>query len=292
MALLLWLTWQYLGGAWWPRSTSRIRQHYLRAHRCSGLVFAWAVAGLLSTVALAGFWIVLFQLVKIRGNPVGDFSEYPVIIVALVLGMASLIGITTEEAGFRGYFQSRWKKESGAPLAILTAALVIAPGHGLSQGFAWPTVLFYLFVDVMFGTMASLANSILPGIVVHFVGLVVFFTLVWPHDATRRFVKEDGSDPWFWIHVRSGALSLRRWRFWLLDPWRGSPKRALQPELMRCLATFERAYFGGSSTRFEALRPTTAGHRCSTRGGIDARPVRRVPNRPARTSKVRARQSY
>ena len=62
MAVLLWLLWRYLGGAGWPRSTADARRRYLRARRISGRVFAWAVvAGLLSIVALAGLWVVLFQ---------------------------------------------------------------------------------------------------------------------------------------------------------------------------------------------------------------------------------------
>ena len=65
MALLLWLAWSYLGGKGWPRSTSEARQRYLRAKRKSGPTYLWAwVAGVLSVVALAGYWIVLFQLVK------------------------------------------------------------------------------------------------------------------------------------------------------------------------------------------------------------------------------------
>jgi hypothetical protein len=65
MALLLWLAWSYLGGSGWPRSTSEARRRYLRANRKSGQTYLWAfVAGVLSMVALAGTWIVLFRLVK------------------------------------------------------------------------------------------------------------------------------------------------------------------------------------------------------------------------------------
>ena len=32
MALLLWLGWSYLGGRWWPRTTSEARRDYLRAN--------------------------------------------------------------------------------------------------------------------------------------------------------------------------------------------------------------------------------------------------------------------
>lgn len=202
MALLLWLIWQYLNGRWWPASTSEARHRYLRARPIPQEVFIWAfVAGMLSIAALTGFWIVLFRLVKVPGNALPDFSSYPLLPVALVLLMASIVGGVTEEAGFRGYLQSTLEREVGGPAAIVIAALVIAPGHGLTQGFVWPTLLFYFFVDVMFGVAAYLTKSILPGIAVHTIGLLTFFTLVWPHDAARRLVSEGGADTWFWIHV-------------------------------------------------------------------------------------------
>lgn len=202
MALLLWLLWQYLSGRWRPTSTSEARHSYLRARPIPREVFTWAfVAGMLSIMALTGFWIVLFQLVKIPGNTLPDFSKYPLSTVIVVLMMASVVGAVTEEAGFRGYLQIILEREVGGPAAIVIAALVIAPGHGLTQGFVWPTLLFYFFVDVMFGVTAYLTKSILPGIVVHAIGLFIFFTLVWPNDAARRLVSEGGADIWFWMHV-------------------------------------------------------------------------------------------
>src|SRR5260370_14896121 len=66
MALLLWVKWQYMGGRWWPQSTSQARRRYLRARLLPGRIFACALlAGLLSVVALVGYWIVMFQLVEI-----------------------------------------------------------------------------------------------------------------------------------------------------------------------------------------------------------------------------------
>lgn len=170
-------------------------------------MFAWAlVAGLLAIVALSGFWIVLFQLVKAPGNPLPDFSRYPLITSVLVVAMASVVSSVAEEAGLRGYLQVSLERAFPAPLAIVISCLVIAPGHGLTQGFVWTTLLFYFFADLTFGVTAYLTNSILPGVVVHGVGLVTFFTLVWPNDATRRLVWADGADAWFWIHVGQAII--------------------------------------------------------------------------------------
>jgi membrane protease YdiL (CAAX protease family) len=213
MAVLLLLMWQYLGGRWWPRSTSAVRRRCLRGRPVAGPVFATAlVAGGLSIIALTGLWIVLLRLVKVHGNPLPDFSPYPILTVVLVIGMASLVAATAEEAGFRGYLQSNLESKVGGPLAILITAMVMEPGHGMTQGFAWPTMLFYLLVDIMFGTVAYLTNSILPSVVIHAVGLIVFFSLIWPNDPTRELIEGGRADSWFWIHVAQtivfGALAV------------------------------------------------------------------------------------
>lgn len=202
MALFLWLGWKYASGKWRPRSTAAGRRRYLRANRVSGRVFGWAVlAGALSLVALVGYWIVMFQLVKMPGNRLPDFSRYPLITVALMLTMAAVVGAVVEEAGFRGYFQVALEHDFRAPVAIVISSLLMSPGHGLTQGFVWPTLLWYFFADMMFGVMAYLTDSILPGIVIHGVGLLIFFVLVWPADQSRRLVADGGGDAWFWIHI-------------------------------------------------------------------------------------------
>ena len=70
MAVVLWLMWRYLGGRWWPHSTSDARRAYLRANPVSRTAFTWALlAGVLSLIALAGYWIVLVELTGAGGNP-------------------------------------------------------------------------------------------------------------------------------------------------------------------------------------------------------------------------------
>jgi len=202
MAVVLWLMWQYLGGKWWPRRTSAARRFCLRANPVPGSVLAWAqVAGGLSLVALAGYWIVLSQLVKMPGNAVPDFSNHPLRTVVLMMGMASLAAPLTEEPAFRGYCQVILERQFPAPTAVIISSILFSLVHGPTQGFLWPKLLVYFLVGVMFGTTAHLANSIVPNIPVHFFGLLIFFTLVWPRDASRGLVAENGADAWFWIHL-------------------------------------------------------------------------------------------
>lgn len=106
MSPILWLMWQYLSGKGWPERTSETRRRYLRANRVPSQAWTWAMlAGVLSIIALTGYWIVMFQLVQMPGNVLPDFSKYPMLTVVLVLLMASLVSPVTEESAFRGYCQ-------------------------------------------------------------------------------------------------------------------------------------------------------------------------------------------
>jgi hypothetical protein len=115
--------------------------------------------------------------------------------------MACLVSSIPEEAAFRGYFQGFLERNLSGPAAIIISSLVMTPAHCVTQGFFWPVILFYLLVDSMLGTMAYLTKSVLPSIAVHFLGLLLFFTLIWPNDPSRTSFSDVGSRPWFWIHV-------------------------------------------------------------------------------------------
>ena len=207
MAVVLGLAWLYFQGRGWPRTTAAARRRGLRANRIPRDFFVDAlIAGGLSLIAIGGFWIVAFQSGLMQGNPVQDFSPYRWPMIVGTIAMAAIAGSVIEEAGFRGYFQGALERLASAPIAIGATALLLAPGHMLTQGFALPTFVFYLSVDAMLGTMAYLTNSILPGIVVHAVGLALFFGCVWPYDATRAIGTAALSDHWFWIHVVQVAL--------------------------------------------------------------------------------------
>jgi membrane protease YdiL (CAAX protease family) len=206
MALVLWLMWQYLGGKGWPRSTSEARRRSLRAKPVSTQVFAWAfLAGTLSIIALAGYWIIMFQLVKMPGNVLPDTSGYPLSTVALVLVMASLVAPLSEEAAFRGYCQVVLEREFRGSAAIMISSALFALAH-LPHGFLWPKLLVYFLAGVCFGLTAYLTKSILPGIAVHIIADLTFFTLVWPYDTARPLVGEAGVDAWFWLHLAQAII--------------------------------------------------------------------------------------
>lgn len=234
MAIALCLFWQYLGGRWWPRRTSDARRRDLRANPVSGSVFATALlAGLLAIPALAGLWIVFFQLVKTPANVLADASNYPLLTVVLVIGMSSLVSPVVEEIAFRGYCQQILERHFSARSAVLLSSLLFMLAHA-NHGWYWPKLSVYFLAGVVFGSIARLTNSILTSLPVHVIGDVTFFTLIWPRDSSRILVTAGGAGLWFWIHVAQAVvfsvLALLAFRRLAVIARPPAAKPALQPE--------------------------------------------------------------
>jgi membrane protease YdiL (CAAX protease family) len=204
MALLLWLMWRYLGGKGPPQRTSEIRRRLLRANPVSGRVFAWSLlAGVLSIAALAGYWSLLYQVVKMPGTILPDYSMYPLYTIVLGILMGSLVSPFAEESGFRGYFQVVLESRYRAPVAIAISSAVFGLAHIPTH--PWPTVIVFFLVGVVFGVTAYLTQSILPGIAAHILGDATFFIFVWPHDSEHHLIWQGGPDVSFWV---AGAQAL------------------------------------------------------------------------------------
>ncbi|HKN01496.1 MAG TPA: CPBP family intramembrane glutamic endopeptidase [Candidatus Binataceae bacterium] len=203
MGFLLWMMWRYLGGRWWPRSNSDVRRRYLRAKLVSSRALGWALlAGALAIVALDGLWIVISQFIRMPGSVLPDMSKYQPLTAVLMLTMAALVSPVCEQAGLWGYCQVRMEQLFGGPAAIAISALVFSllPHPPMNAAFL-PKLGFFFLTGLMFGGLAYLTNSILPGLVVHIFGILTFFVLVWPYDSARLLAAEGGADAWFWIHA-------------------------------------------------------------------------------------------
>jgi membrane protease YdiL (CAAX protease family) len=209
MAVGLWIIWQYLGGRWAPRSTSEARRLRLRANALPGDVFAWAIlAGGLSIVALAGWWLLVSRFVAISGSALPDMSKYPWLTTMLAVVMGSLVSPILEQAGLWGYCQSMLERTLSGPTAIVMTAILFALlPHPPMHVVIWPKLIFFFLTGLTFSVMAYLTRSILPGMVVHILGLLVFFTVVFRADAAPS-----NADAWLWIHATQlvvfGALSI------------------------------------------------------------------------------------
>ena len=200
MAIVLVGALLYLGGRWGPASTADWRRAHLRARLVPGQVLGWALlAGALALVALVGLWIVLVELTQVGGNPtVPTSSQLPPLALGLMLVMGSFVSSLSEEAAFRGYAQVTLEPVLGGVGAVAISSLYFMLWHGPTQGFEWSKLLFYFLVGVVFGTIAFLTTSTVPAWPIHFAADLIFFFLIWPQDAMRRYVVHDGADVWFW----------------------------------------------------------------------------------------------
>lgn len=124
----------------------------------------------------------------------------------MTLIAGSILGAVIEEAGFRGYLRTRLSKSMSTTVAIVVIALVISPAHGLTQGFMIPVLGWYFMTDVVFGALSWLSTSIVPGIMVHAVGLFAFLAFIWPTDRLRQQSSLPTIDPVFWIELGLFAI--------------------------------------------------------------------------------------
>ena len=208
MAIVLVVALLYLGGRWGPTSTADWRRAHLRARLVPGRVLGWALlAGALALVALVGLWIVLVELTNVGGNPtIPGSNQIPPFALGLMLVMGSFVSSLTEEAAFRGYAQVTLERVMGGVGAVAISSLYFMLWHGPTQGFQWSKLLFYFLVGVVFGTIAFLTKSTVPAWPIHLAGDLIFFFLIWPRDATRRYVFRDGADVWFWAYAAASVV--------------------------------------------------------------------------------------
>ena len=210
-ALIAWL-----GGAGWPKSNAAARRRLLRWNPMPWPVFRQAIfAGVLALVALGGLWITVSDLVHIPAGLAPSAKGIPVWTGLLMLITASAAAPLSEEAAFRGYAQGLFERAFGsAAIAILASSVLFALAH-LIQGVDIFKLGLYFTAGVIFGTIAWLTNSLYAAMIVHSLGDVMGFTLLWPHDRPHLLVTEGGHDPLFVPAVIALAIfaPLALWAF-------------------------------------------------------------------------------
>ena len=189
MTVYLWISWRYLGGWGWPRSTSEARRRLLRADTLSPLLWRWSlVTGGFAWASLSAVSQVLRRLYTGEITPlwVSQLSGLPVPTLMAAFVTISLVAGITEEAAWRGYAQT-WLRRRYSPFAsTLIVALVFTLAHWMPYG-RMPPVLFtmLLAVSLVYGWLAHLSGSILPGVVLHVTGDAFGMIFGW---WSRRFI--------------------------------------------------------------------------------------------------------
>ena len=173
-AFFLWIFWRYLRGEWRPKSTSATRRKNLRANPLSGEVWGSAIfAGIIGLAALLLFMRVMNRMVKLPQQQIADSIPIPPVTLFFLLLMGSAVAGIVEEAAFRGYMQGPIEKRHGPWIAISITGILFGLAHFTHPETTIALMPFYFGVAVIYGMMAYLTNSILPGMVLHAVGDVL-----------------------------------------------------------------------------------------------------------------------
>lgn len=214
MVLYLAVYWFYLRGSGPPKSTQEFRRKHLRAATLSHEAWNWSL--LAGTAGLACMLALLLGVyARIASLPPDIFPDTsgvsPYSVTAYIFMLALVAGIT-EEAGYRGFMQSLLEEHYGPAIAILTTAIVFGLAH-----FNLTLMPVYMFVAVLFGAIAYIANSIMPGIILHAGYDFVLVVLNWQfgNPVPARIDWAAGPDAMFWTAC-AGASVLVAITLWAL----------------------------------------------------------------------------
>ena len=158
----------------------------------SATAWIWSIlAGGCGIIAAAALWTVLASVIRVPPNLLPDTPGVPVTTLIPMLLVAIAAAPITEEIAFRGFAMSQLRKSFSPVVALLITTVLFTIAH-LTQGLSAPKLLVYSAAGLTFGLIALRTGSLLPAMVVHSAADLTFFILVWPHDATRKLVWENG----------------------------------------------------------------------------------------------------
>lgn len=187
MAVLLAGLLAYLSGRGWPKATSHRRRELFRWNRMPWPTFFLATgAGVLGLAAFGGLWIVAADLVQVPAGVQPKLGHIPLPTAISFLAMSALAAPLSEEAAFRGYAMGILQKAWGhAPAAIVGSTLLFAAVHFV-QGLDAVKLGLYFGAGVIFALAGYMTNSLYAVMVVHSLGDVLGFTVLWPHDQVHH----------------------------------------------------------------------------------------------------------
>lgn len=174
MAIYLWIFWKYVRGAGWPRSTAESRGALCRAHRVPANAWGPALmAGALGLAALVLLLKVMNRMVALPAQQNPDLSRLSAVSIAMMVIMSALVAGVAEESAFRGYMQGPIERRYGPVTAILITGTLFGFAHFTHPEVSLILMPYYITVAAIYGSLAYLTNSILPGLVLHTAGNIL-----------------------------------------------------------------------------------------------------------------------
>ncbi|NOT39143.1 MAG: CPBP family intramembrane metalloprotease [Alphaproteobacteria bacterium] len=175
MAFYLVIYWWFLRGGIVPWAATR-RRELLRVEPLPASGWNWALLALVLGF-LAAFVFLIGIQARIAEVPAGAFpatGNTPWYAVVSYIAMVGIVAGVAEEAAYRGYMQVELERAYGPAAAIVLSSIIFALAH-----FSVPLLPFVTAVGALLGTVAYLARSIVPGLVVHGVYDFLVTLMIW-----------------------------------------------------------------------------------------------------------------
>ena len=172
MLIPLWMYWKFFSGQNGLRNNWPERKAAFRDLKLSRSVWKWGlIAGLIFVVIIQSAFVINFRLTEL---PDSFSSQYKIIetvpfsVAMLAIVMSSLVAGVCEEVGFRGYAQVPLEKAFGPTVAIVVVSVIFSLIH-LDRSWAISILPIIFFASVLLGVLAYQSQSLLPGIIGHFI---------------------------------------------------------------------------------------------------------------------------
>jgi len=220
--LYLWLFWRYFGGAGPPRSTAEARRAARRAFSLPDEVWSAAIfAGIVGMMGIVMLQQVTSRLVRLPQQEAPDLTGMPLPTVAAILVTGAVVAGVVEETAFRGYMQGPIERRHGPWVAVLVTGLLFAFAHFTHPETTVALIPYYMAVAAVYGMLAYLTGSILPGVVLHALGDVfVGLGLVARGQSEWQLagkpattIWESGADASFWL-TAAGLVAIAAVTVW------------------------------------------------------------------------------
>jgi len=194
MTIILVLYWRYFSGSWGPESTKAIRKERTRSTtKLSTRTWTWAIIGALLIVLIEQAGLVFtFRLIEFPSDMfIQEYSflnAVPTWAGWLYIIFISIVAGICEEFGFRGFMQQPIEKKYGPLVAISITSIMFVVLH-LHQAWSSSILIHIFLISALFGVLAFYTQSLIPGIVGHFIMDICNFSFWWS-DLFRQFDRE------------------------------------------------------------------------------------------------------
>lgn len=199
----------------------RFRTENFRSISLSKEVWWWGGLGALVFVAVQqSMFVVTFRIFEYKPEVMLTFQgllrDLPRELWWFFSIISALIAGISEEVGFRGYMQIPMEAKYKPWIANTLVSVFFLFFH-LNQAWAEPSMYGILFLSsILIGMLVMAANSLIPGIIAHFVVDIFNFSYWWSNLAGEfnyRPIAETGMDGHFlvWLGVFISSLVLMLW---------------------------------------------------------------------------------